>query len=80
MKIFPILETLPDAMATNCAKCTEHQKYGSDRVTHFLIDNRPEDWDRLEKIYNPEGSYKKAYLMEKQKLQPTNEDGDTKKD
>nr|BAI82450.1 chemosensory protein 2 [Delia antiqua] len=80
LKDIPILETLPDAMATNCAKCTERQKYGSDRVTHFLIDNRPEDWDRLEKIYNPEGSYKKAYLMEKQKLQPTNEDGDAKKD
>ncbi|XP_023291731.2 putative odorant-binding protein A10 isoform X1 [Lucilia cuprina] len=59
-------ETLPDAIMTNCAKCTERQKYGSDKVTHHLIDNRPEDWNRLEKIYDPEGSYRKAYLMQKE--------------
>ncbi|XP_037818921.1 putative odorant-binding protein A10 isoform X1 [Lucilia sericata] len=59
-------ETLPDAIMTNCAKCTERQKYGSDKVTHHLIDNRPADWNRLEKIYDPEGSYRKAYLMQKE--------------
>ncbi|XP_013105457.2 putative odorant-binding protein A10 [Stomoxys calcitrans] len=58
-------ETLPDAIATDCAKCTEKQKYGSDKVTRFLIDNRPEDWQRLEKIYDPEGTYRKAYLAGK---------------
>ncbi|KAI8128128.1 putative odorant-binding protein A10 [Lucilia cuprina] len=66
LKNFQILETLPDAIMTNCAKCTERQKYGSDKVTHHLIDNRPEDWNRLEKIYDPEGSYRKAYLMQKE--------------
>ncbi|KAM7349332.1 antennal protein 10 isoform 1-T1 [Cochliomyia hominivorax] len=59
-------ETLPDAITTNCAKCTERQKYGSDKVTHYLIDNRPEDWTRLEKIYDPEGSYRMAYLTMKE--------------
>ncbi|XP_005187784.3 putative odorant-binding protein A10 isoform X1 [Musca domestica] len=59
-------ETLPDAIATNCEKCTQKQKEGSDKVTHFLIDNRPEDWQRLEKIYDPEGTYRKAYLAEKE--------------
>ncbi|XP_075158714.1 antennal protein 10 isoform X1 [Haematobia irritans] len=59
-------ETLPDAIATDCAKCTEKQKYGSDKVTRYLIDNRPEDWERLEKIYDPEGTYRKAYLAGKE--------------
>ena len=70
--MFQILETLPDAIATNCVKCTERQKYGSDKVTHFLIDNRPADWQRLEKIYDPEGTYRQAYLMQKQKSSTTN--------
>ena len=70
--MFQILETLPDAIATNCAKCTERQKYGSDKVTHFLIDNRPEAWQRLEKIYDPEGTYRQAYLIQKQKSSTTN--------
>nr|AID61325.1 chemosensory protein [Calliphora stygia] len=71
-------ETLPDAIMTNCAKCTEHQKYGSDKVTHHLIDNRPKDWERLEKIYDPEGSYRKAYLMQKENT--TTKDDNASKD
>uniref|UniRef100_A0A1A9UT24 Uncharacterized protein n=1 Tax=Glossina austeni TaxID=7395 RepID=A0A1A9UT24_GLOAU len=63
--VMQILETIPDAMATDCAKCTPKQKYGSEKVTHFLIDNRPEDWERLEKIYDPAGTYRTAYLMGK---------------
>ncbi|TMW50108.1 hypothetical protein DOY81_004809 [Sarcophaga bullata] len=72
-------ETLPDAIATNCAKCTERQKYGSDKVTHFLIDNRPEAWQRLEKIYDPEGTYRQAYLMQKQNSSTTNTDDEANK-
>uniref|UniRef100_A0A1B0G9N9 Uncharacterized protein n=2 Tax=Glossina morsitans morsitans TaxID=37546 RepID=A0A1B0G9N9_GLOMM len=65
-------ETIPDAMATDCAKCTPKQKYGSEKVTHFLIDNRPEDWERLEKIYDPAGTYRTAYLMGKGEKKKTN--------
>jgi len=30
-------------------------------VTRHLIDNRPSDWERLEKIYDPEGLYRIKY-------------------
>ncbi|XP_014087038.2 putative odorant-binding protein A10 isoform X2 [Bactrocera oleae] len=60
-------EILPDAISTDCAKCSEKQRLGSARVTHFLIDNRPEDWARLEQIYDPQGNYRLAYLAEKDK-------------
>ena len=43
------------------------QKYKSDKVTRYLIDNRPEDWKRLEKLYDPEGKYRKEYMEEKAK-------------
>ncbi|XP_023172003.1 putative odorant-binding protein A10 [Drosophila hydei] len=54
-------EILPDAMMTDCVKCTEKQKYGADKVTRHLIDNRPEDWQRLEKIYDPQATYRIKY-------------------
>ncbi|XP_073832697.1 antennal protein 10 isoform X2 [Musca autumnalis] len=72
-------ETLPDAIATNCEKCTQKQKESSDKVTRFLIDNRPEDWDRLEKIYDPEGTYRKGYQAEKETSTTTNTNGGTMK-
>lgn len=29
-------ETLPDAVITNCSKCSEKQKAGSDKIMHFM--------------------------------------------
>ena len=29
-------ETLPDAIATNCSKCSEKQKADSDKIMHFM--------------------------------------------
>lgn len=31
-------QTLPDAIETNCSKCTEKQKTGSDKIMHFMYD------------------------------------------
>lgn len=58
---------LPDAIETNCSKCTEKQKNGSEKVIRFIIDNRPIDWTRMESKYDPEEIYKKRYLDEKQR-------------
>lgn len=46
---------------TECTKCTEKQRYGAEKVTNHLIDHRPMDWERLEKIYDPEGTYRIKY-------------------
>ncbi|EDW35359.1 GL15312 [Drosophila persimilis] len=58
-------DILPDAVLTDCTKCTEKQKIGAEKVTRHLIDNRPNDWERLEKIYDPEGTYRFKYLKSK---------------
>ncbi|CAG9563991.1 unnamed protein product [Danaus chrysippus] len=63
---------LPDAIDNDCHKCTQKQKEGADKVMHFIIDNRPEDWDELEEKYNSDGSYKLKYLTTK--LSEHNED------
>lgn len=65
MSIFLKTDTLPDSIANNCSKCSEKQKYGAERVTHFLIDNKPDQWEELEKIYDPSGNYRMEYLSNK---------------
>ncbi|XP_047997152.1 ejaculatory bulb-specific protein 3-like [Leguminivora glycinivorella] len=58
-------KNLPDAISSDCMKCTERQKEGADKVMHYIIDHRPDDWEKLEKKYNSDGSYKKKYLDSK---------------
>lgn len=63
-----LIDSLLDAIQSDCSKCSEKQKVGSEKVTHYLIDNKPADWDRLAKIYDQDGVYKAKYLAEKEKL------------
>lgn len=55
-------ENLPDALETNCSSCSEAQKRISDKLSHHLIDHRPEDWSLLEEKYDPSGAYRELYL------------------
>lgn len=56
---------MPDAIETDCSKCSEKQKEGSERMIRYLIDNKPEYWTPLQEKYDPTGSYKKRYLESK---------------
>ncbi|XP_014215626.1 ejaculatory bulb-specific protein 3-like [Copidosoma floridanum] len=53
---------LPDALATNCSRCSSAQKTISERLTHHLIDNKPDEWSLLEQRYDPTGAYRERYL------------------
>lgn len=53
--------TLPDALKTNCEKCTEKQRDGTDRVLRFIVKNKPEEWKALKAKYDPEDIYIKKY-------------------
>nr|ALC79596.1 chemosensory protein 9 [Grapholita molesta] len=59
-------KNLPDAISNDCIKCTERQKQGADKVMHYIIDHRPDDWEKLEKKYDSDGSYKQKYLDSKE--------------
>ncbi|XP_017779693.1 PREDICTED: ejaculatory bulb-specific protein 3-like [Nicrophorus vespilloides] len=54
-------KVLPEAIKTECAKCTENQRKGSRKVLRHLIDNEPEIWAELEKEYDPSGEYAAKY-------------------
>nr|QUP79552.1 chemosensory protein 6 [Monochamus saltuarius] len=55
-------KNMPDAIETDCSKCSEKQKEGSEIIIRYLIDNKPEYWNPLQDKYDPTGSYKKRYL------------------
>nr|AYN07340.1 chemosensory protein 12 [Yemma signatus] len=57
---------LPDALATDCQKCSEKQKAGADKVIGFVLEKKPTDYDLLEKLYDPSGNYKKKFLAKKE--------------
>lgn len=56
---------MPDAIQTECSKCSEKQKDGSEFIMKYLIDNKPEWWQLLEAKYDPSGIYKQKYLDSK---------------
>ncbi|CAH0764478.1 unnamed protein product [Diatraea saccharalis] len=43
-------KNLPDAIQNDCMKCSSRQREGADQVLDFIIDHRPEDWEKLEKM------------------------------
>lgn len=55
---------LPDALETECKKCSEKQKKGADKVLDFLIQNKPATYKELEAKYDSKGVYRKRYENE----------------
>lgn len=56
---------MPDAIETDCSKCSEKQKEGSEYMMRYLIDNKPDYWNPLQEKYDPTGTYKKRYFESK---------------
>lgn len=52
---------MPDALQTNCEKCSEAQKGAIKKVLKFIIENRRELFDELVSKYDPDGIYMSKY-------------------
>lgn len=48
---------LPDALRTECRKCSEQQRRGSERVLRYIIDNKKPEWAQLQRKYDPDNLY-----------------------
>uniref|UniRef100_A0A2M3Z9M9 Putative insect pheromone-binding family n=1 Tax=Anopheles braziliensis TaxID=58242 RepID=A0A2M3Z9M9_9DIPT len=59
---------LPDALQTNCAKCSEKQRTGAIHVIDYMIQHRNEQWKVLQKKYDPEGKYTSMYREDAKKV------------
>lgn len=59
-------EHLPDALKTECSKCTEKQKENARKTLNFLYEEKPDLYKELEAKYDPEQIYRK--ILEKGKI------------
>jgi len=66
--IAELKKALPDALKTECSKCSEKQKAGAKKVLKFIYEKKPDHFEKLEKKYDPEGIYRQQYkkLAEKE--------------
>ncbi|XP_055637025.1 ejaculatory bulb-specific protein 3-like [Toxorhynchites rutilus septentrionalis] len=55
---------LPEALQTNCEKCSESQRTDAIKVINYVIDKRPEQWKALQAKYDPENIYAEKYREE----------------
>ncbi|XP_046398655.1 ejaculatory bulb-specific protein 3-like [Ischnura elegans] len=61
-------KSIPDALQTECSKCTEKQKEKAHKVIRHLIENKPDMWSQLEAKWDPTGEYRKKYDAEYKKI------------
>ncbi|CAH0550934.1 unnamed protein product [Brassicogethes aeneus] len=54
-------KVLPDALQTDCSKCSEKQKAGVKTVFDHLMNDHKDMWEELQKKYDPDGIYYKKY-------------------
>lgn len=53
----PFLEHIPEALDTNCAKCSEKQKSNSIKIGKYIYANEPQYAEELKGKYDPDGKY-----------------------
>lgn len=48
---------LPDAIQSDCSKCTDAQKRNSRKVISYLRTKKPQEWAKLIAKYDPQGKF-----------------------
>ncbi|KAK9891183.1 hypothetical protein WA026_013499 [Henosepilachna vigintioctopunctata] len=48
---------VPEIIQTNCGMCTEEEKAVVKRVSHHVMENKPEMWKEFAEKYDPEGKF-----------------------
>lgn len=59
---------LSDALLTNCGKCSEKQKAGTQKVIKYIVKNKPQQWEALRKKYDPDNQFATKYAKEAKAL------------
>ncbi|KAK7865710.1 hypothetical protein R5R35_005505 [Gryllus longicercus] len=50
-------KNLPDALATDCSKCSDAQKNLIRKVSKHLIQHHPDKWEQVKKKFDPKGEH-----------------------
>nr|UTN00841.1 chemosensory protein [Semanotus bifasciatus] len=54
-------KSLPDALETDCSKCSEKQKAGIRKIVKHMTTHKREWWNELVQKYDPDGKYRAKY-------------------
>ncbi|XP_028141157.2 uncharacterized protein LOC114335173 [Diabrotica virgifera virgifera] len=52
---------IPEAIRTNCAKCSDAQKRITKKASIYIMQHRPQDWDKIRKKFDPQGKYQDSF-------------------
>jgi hypothetical protein len=58
------LGIVPDAIQTECAKCSEQQRKQAGKVLAHLLQYKPEYWKMLVQKFDPNNVHLKKYMTE----------------
>ncbi|XP_074110103.1 ejaculatory bulb-specific protein 3-like [Cotesia typhae] len=53
---------LPEALSTECAKCSKSQKEGAIKIIKYLREYKPKEFGILANKYDPDGVYRRKYF------------------
>jgi hypothetical protein len=59
--VLRFIENIPEALLTECVKCSEVQKKQAGIVLSFIQLYHPDMWEAILNKYDPEGTYRKKY-------------------
>lgn len=59
--LFLLTAYLPEALATECVKCSAAQKKLAGKVLAHLLQNHRDFWEALLAKYDPEGKFSQKY-------------------
>ncbi|XP_069685714.1 ejaculatory bulb-specific protein 3-like [Periplaneta americana] len=54
-------KTIPDALLTDCSKCSEIQKKQAGKVMAYIQLHHPDVWEAVLNKYDPDGTFRKRY-------------------
>lgn len=61
---FLFLGIIPDAIQTECAKCSERQRIQAGKALAYLLNFRPEYWNMLIKKFDPNNVHLRKYMAD----------------
>nr|QUP79551.1 chemosensory protein 5 [Monochamus saltuarius] len=57
-------KNIPDALVTDCSKCSDWQREGTRKILRHLVINKREWFDEVAGKYDSEGAYRKKHREE----------------
>lgn len=61
ISLFYVLGLIPEILEKSCEECTPAEKANIGKVIRFLVKEKPDWWQKIVKIYDPNGAFEAKY-------------------